>query len=186
MLASALLRPAGTADLAAVARLHAASLHATYPALGDAETAAGEEWHDAWARRLEEPGDLIVADADQVVGFAWTTPTPDADDDPATVGQLRSLHVAANARGTGVGRTLLAEARRQMRARGAVQATLWVVEDNVGAQRLYVGDGWAPDGASRAEALAPPGRQGPIRACIRMRRALEAQPPPDDTRRASR
>jgi ribosomal protein S18 acetylase RimI-like enzyme len=184
MLASALLRPARTGDLAALARLHAASLRATHPVLAHAQMTGDEEWYSAWARRLEEPGDLIVADAGHVVGFAWTTPTPDADDDPATVGQLRSLHVAAAARGTGVGRTLLAEARRRMRARGAVQATLWVVEGNTRAQWFYGRDGWATDGAARAEALVPSDRAGPLLTCIRMRRALTARVPPDDTGKA--
>lgn len=178
MLASALLRPAGTDDLAALTRLHAASLRATHAALAP-QMPDGDEWHDAWTRRLQEPGDLIVADAGHVVGFAWTTPTPDFDDDPATVGQLRSLHVAAAARGTGVGRALLAEARRRMRARGAVQATLWVVESNTKAQRFYRADGWAADGAARAEALTPSGRAGPLLPCFRMRRPLAARVSPD-------
>lgn len=163
-------------DAHLIADIHIASFGVTYRGLfvqGDLEAFDGEACAAAWRHRLRGDGRVWLAACDgEVRAFAWTGPSGDGDDDPARVRQLRSLHVVPAARGVGVGRVLLAGARERMREAGACEATLWVVEQNEHARRVYVRDGWEPDGARRRERLALPGGDGLEVVVLRMRRTL--------------
>ncbi len=55
---------------------------------------------------------------------------------------VHDLAVLPELRGRGIGRALLAAAEEHARARGCVKLTLEVLEDNVGAQRLYRAQGF--------------------------------------------
>lgn len=129
----------------------------------------------AWGERISDTdGAVLVADGGSgACGFAWVSPTPDGDDDPRCVGQLRSIHVRVTDQGRGVGRLLLIAARDTMRDWGARHGTLWVVEDNTPAARAYQRDGWRPDGATRRERLALPDADGPLVTVARWRRVLD-------------
>ena len=51
----------------------------------------------------------------------------------------------------GVGRMLMAEARRRLVEDGFSEAILWVLQGNERARSFYEGEGWSPDGTSRIE-----------------------------------
>lgn len=178
MVSAAPVRPATAGDARAVADVHVASLRDTYDELlgsGDFDTLDSGAWTRAWTARLAG-GDgclLVVTEhGDRVAGFAWLGPTTDPDDDPQAVGQLRSIHVLPRARGTGLGRALLDAVHARLLTGGAREATLWVVDGNTRALGVYERDGWRADGASREDALAPPGGRGPQARVIRLRRPL--------------
>jgi GNAT superfamily N-acetyltransferase len=173
------VRPASRPDATAVAELHVASFTATYPQhLGPdtAETVEISRLVATWDERITDTdGAVLVAEAGSgVCGFAWGSPTPDDDDDPRSVGQLRSIHVRLEKQGHGVGRQLLVAAHRAMRHSGARDATLWVVDDNTLAARVYQRDGWRPDGTTRRERLTLPGGDGPLVTVARWRRTLDS------------
>jgi GNAT superfamily N-acetyltransferase len=61
-----------------------------------------------------------------------------------TVGDLESLSVAAEARGTGIGTELIEHCRDRLRAAGARWWTVSVVAANSGAAQLYEREGFRP------------------------------------------
>ena len=69
------------------------------------------------------------------VGLSLPEPTRDPDD--AGRGEVLALYVDPEAWGTGVGRRLMAEARRRLARGGATEAVLWVLAGNDRAQRFY-------------------------------------------------
>jgi GNAT superfamily N-acetyltransferase len=79
--------------------------------------------------------------------------------------ELRGLYVVPEAWGSGVARDLMDAALEAMRARGASDAFLWVVEANGRARRFYEREGWTADGETRASELGPPE--------VRYRRSLD-------------
>ena len=86
----------------------------------------------------------------RVVGFAITRPSRDADAAPKT-GEVGAIYLAPEVVGTGVGRVLFASAVDDLRQRGYVQATLWVLDTNLRGRRFYEAAGWAPDGATKTQ-----------------------------------
>jgi ribosomal protein S18 acetylase RimI-like enzyme len=98
-----------------------------------------------WADALRRAGQTIVAATQDepphaVLGFVGFQLEPNG------VGYVSSLYVSPNLQGGGVGRLLLAEAEKELRASGAQQARLWVFEDNAPSLAFYVRQGWVPDG----------------------------------------
>jgi GNAT superfamily N-acetyltransferase len=69
--------------------------------------------------------------------------------------ELRDLYVVPEAWGTGAGPALMDEVLAEIRASGATEATLWVVEANGRARRFYEREGWEPTGETRATPLGP-------------------------------
>lgn len=80
------------------------------------------------------------------MGFVAVGPTRDADRDRRTTGEIMTIMVDGNQRGSGVGSTLMAAGERAMRATGLAKATLWVVRENTRAVRFYEHLGWVSDG----------------------------------------
>lgn len=175
------LRPAVPGDAAAIAALHRDSFLATYPHFPTTRRSAETDvtaWKALWTGRLREPGPghstLIAIDGEQIRGFVYFGPSPDADDDQATVGQVLSIHVSSDMTGQGVG-TLLMEAAIAGLGRDAHTAmTLWVVADNDGARCFYERLGWRQDGARRREVLAVGDGEGDLVAVVRYRRDLDS------------
>lgn len=92
-----------------------------------------------------------VADASgRVVGFVSAGISRDDDAVDAT-GEIYAIFVEPEYWRMGIGRLLLEHACRDLRARGFVEATLWVVADNLATHWFYQAVGWEPDGGSRAE-----------------------------------
>lgn len=69
--------------------------------------------------------------------------------------ELRDLYVVPEAWGTCASRALMDEVLAEIRASGATEATLWVVEANARARRFYEREGWEPTGETRATPLGP-------------------------------
>jgi ribosomal protein S18 acetylase RimI-like enzyme len=76
---------------------------------------------------------------------------PDVD-----AAELVGLWVAPAARGQGIGRQLVVEARDWVRSHGCARLTLWVADDNATARGLYAALGFRPTGETGA---FPPPRE---------------------------
>jgi len=103
-----------------------------------------------WVSRLEAPPpgwSTFVAEEDgTVTGFASVGPSRDE----GGVGELYAIYVDPESWSRGVGRALLEQAEAELRATYR-EATLWVLEENPRARTFYEANGWAVDGARKAE-----------------------------------
>jgi ribosomal protein S18 acetylase RimI-like enzyme len=73
------------------------------------------------------------------------------DDDARGLGEVYALYVDPASHRGGVGRMLMAEARRRLTEDGFSEAILWVLQGNSRARSFYEGEDWSPDGTSRIE-----------------------------------
>jgi ribosomal protein S18 acetylase RimI-like enzyme len=73
------------------------------------------------------------------------------NDDARGLGEVYALYVDPGSYKGGVGRMLMADARRRLAEDGFTEAILWVLQGNDRARRFYEGEGWVPDGTSRIE-----------------------------------
>ena len=168
-------RQATIDDAEALARLHVRSWQWAYR--GQLPDEFLDRMPETMDRRIEArraqladlPPDYrvwIAEQAGQMVGFAVTEPSRDADVPPST-GELSMIYLEQEAAGKGVGRALLAHAVEDLRQRGYAQAMLWVLETNARARRFYEAAGWRVDGASKTEE-----RPGALLREVRYRIAL--------------
>ncbi|KOV70995.1 GNAT family N-acetyltransferase [Streptomyces sp. MMG1121] len=99
------------------------------------------------------PGDYLVAEAGgRLVGYIRIgRPTSLASN--AHVLQIQGLAVADEARGLGLGRTLVRAAVDEARGRGARRLSLRVLGHNAPARALYASEGFAVEGVQPAEFL---------------------------------
>lgn len=114
---------------------------------------------DCWAMTRERyaralaagDGALFVArgTTGDVVGFAFVTPAPASADWPGEALELEDLAVAADVRGAGLGRALLAAVREHAAGR---EVRLTVLDANAGARRFYAREGFV----ERARELVSP------------------------------
>jgi GNAT superfamily N-acetyltransferase len=86
---------------------------------------------------------------ERVLGFVTYAASRDAD--APGLGEVVALYVDPDQYGGGVGRLLMAEARRRLRDAGYSEALLWVLDGNDRAARFYEREGWKPDGSHREE-----------------------------------
>jgi ribosomal protein S18 acetylase RimI-like enzyme len=84
-----------------------------------------------------------------VVGFV--TFGPSRDPDTVGLGEIYALYVDPGRYEGGVGRMLMAHARRRLKEQGFEAAVLWVLLGNERAASFYEREGWKPDGATREE-----------------------------------
>jgi putative acetyltransferase len=131
------IRPAGAADMAAVADLwHEGwhSGHAGHVPEGLTVLRTLEAFHERTPLRV---ADTTVAfdDSGQLLGFVMVVGD-----------EVEQVFVGPAARGTGIAAVLLAEAERQVAAAGHVSAWLAVVAGNARARRFYERCGWADEG----------------------------------------
>jgi len=84
-----------------------------------------------------------------ILGFATFCPSRDLD--APDHGEVAALYVDPDRYEGGVGRMLMAEARRRLWEAGFAAALLWVLDGNDRAVRFYEGEGWTADGATRVE-----------------------------------
>jgi ribosomal protein S18 acetylase RimI-like enzyme len=108
-----------------------------------------------WRRELladtSGAGRTWLAELDgRLVAFLDTGPSRDADANEWT-GEVFALYVDQALAGRGIGRALMAHGVEDMRARGFVEATLWVLSSNEQARRFYEAMGWRPDGTEKIE-----------------------------------
>ena len=149
------IRPARPEDAPAIARIHVAGWQVFYrghvpDAMLDGFDA--DRRTDAWRRQLEEMPEhhrAWVFDRDgRVIGFCGTARSADPDAGPET-GEVQSIYLDPEVVGTGVGRRLFAHAVADLRVRGFIHATLWVLAPNTLGRRFYEAAGWRPDGTEK-------------------------------------
>ncbi len=153
------LREARRGEEPAVARLHVRSWQEAYAELMPAEFLAALDPRERAARYTFEGGPdapvTILAlvggedGAEAIAGFA--TFGAARDEDARGLGEVYALYVDPDHLRGGVGRLLMAAARRRLRAAGFPAAILWVLRGNDRAAGFYEGEGWARDGATRVE-----------------------------------
>lgn len=110
------------------------------------------EWSERLARGAASGLDLplVALAGDRAVGLAWAK----VDASNPSIVNLYQMWVAPEARGQGLGRALLREAVAWARARQAAAVQLAVTAGDSPAMRLYVREGFRPQGP------AEPLRQG--------------------------
>lgn len=93
---------------------------------------------------------LVAEIGGAVAGFVTYGPYRDNDrpdrPDPA-VGEVLAIYVDPGRQGLGAGRSLMDAAVGALRAGGATEVRLWVLQDNAPSRRFYERYGLAPDGA---------------------------------------
>jgi GNAT superfamily N-acetyltransferase len=148
------LRPGAPDDAGPLARLFLESAQAGFGGLlpQDYDWPAPEQVEERTRAAMSEEGvGLIVADGPEgPLGYVGHAPTRDADE-PAGVGEVRSMFVHPSAWGEGVGHILIERAFDALRARGFTEATVWSFADNQRANTFYERHGMARDGTTRRE-----------------------------------
>ena len=137
-----MIRRARREDAPAIARVHVASWHETYPGLVPGWEIAARTYEDRlalWTRELGSPSlgsAAFLAEADgAVVGFGFAGPQrTGALRDLGHTGEVWSLYVLRAAHGRGVGRALMEAMLGALADRGHASAALWVVTANPAAQ----------------------------------------------------
>jgi ribosomal protein S18 acetylase RimI-like enzyme len=181
------LREARRGDELAVAELHVRSWQDAYRELMPAEFLAALDPRERAARYEFEGGDdtqktLVAVDQgregafERIAGFVTFGASRDAD--AVGFGEIYALYVDPDRYQGGIGRMLMADARRRLREGGFEGAVLWVLRGNERAQRFYEREGWERDGAQRFEQP-----YGIVSDVIRFRRGLI--PPPNEPPRCS-
>ena len=132
------IRPAVPADMEAVGRLYTDSWQRTYRGLlpdQELDEMTAEASTGKWTSYLErkENAMFVLERSGAVAGFAACRPLPERENSAL----LDSLHVAPEAQGGGWGRKLIAQAARWARERGYRELTVYVVQGNHRAERLY-------------------------------------------------
>lgn len=141
--------PAGTADAAALARVHVLSWRETYAEVLPAEflSRMSPEAHARrWGWRLARTDEITLAaeGAEGLVGYAsgeWARGA-------AVEGQaeITTLYVLRRAQGFGVGRRLFEGEARALAARGAKSLIVWALAENRAARGFYEHLGGIPAG----------------------------------------
>ncbi|MFF8968170.1 GNAT family N-acetyltransferase [Streptomyces sp. NPDC014995] len=138
-------RPADDEALVLIDRLTWSTLHAVMP--------EPQPPYEPFFSERHSPEDTLVAELDgRVVGYVRLgLPTSLACN--AHVRQIQGLAVADEARGRGVGRTLIRAALDEARRRGARRVTLRVLGHNTPARKLYESEGFVVEGVLPEEFL---------------------------------
>lgn len=96
-----------------------------------------------WRMRLRASPWFVALDREQMVGLVCVISEPGA---PAEERHLVGLWVSPEHRGTGAGDALLGAAERWANTDGAALTSLWLMDGNAAAERLYRRAGYAPTG----------------------------------------
>jgi ribosomal protein S18 acetylase RimI-like enzyme len=139
---------AGPAHANAIARLHAENWKMSYRGiLPDAyldKEVDGERlayWQEALAKDRYSMVRVALDKTGEIAGFSGLKVGVDKGYDQT----IEHLHVSACARGTGLGRALMADAAHQTMAHGGNSLCLWVFEDNAKAIGFYEALGGVTD-----------------------------------------
>jgi GNAT superfamily N-acetyltransferase len=143
-----MIRSAVPADALAVATVHVRAWQQGFKDLLPADYLAGLQPAERAQRYTfgitdgSKPQTIVAVVADAIVGFATTGIHEDA-------ALLHALYVDPDHWGSGIGRALIAEARKDLRRTGRREAMLWSMVGNRRADRFYTADGWVLDGEPR-------------------------------------
>lgn len=136
------VRPAGQADAAGIARVHVETWRSAYAGIlpNDYLVGLSDVRHaSAWQRTLSEPlrqhGTFVAADRERgIVGFASSgrvrrSPTV-AGEDWSGAGEVYTLYVAPDDQNQGIGRRLLSASFAYLVELGYERAVVWVLASN--------------------------------------------------------
>lgn len=151
------IRLAEPPDALAVAKVHIRSWQVAYRSLLPDEYLSQlrpedrAQRYDFASDDCNAPKTIVAVESDALLGFATTSPSRDAD--LPNDGELCALYVDPDHWGHGVGKLLIAEARRRLADQGFANAFLWMLTGNQRADRFYRGDNWLPDGSFRSDSV---------------------------------
>lgn len=148
------IRPATTADTAAVARVHIDTWRSTYRGIVPEAHLAGlsyEKRQQGALRWLKEIPIFCVAEDTSagIVGFATGGPTLEGSDQ-RYLGQLYAMYVLQEHQRRGTGRRLVEHVATELAAAGLCSMIIWVLVDNHPARRFYEALGGEPLGATQS------------------------------------
>ncbi|NNC92792.1 MAG: GNAT family N-acetyltransferase [Acidimicrobiia bacterium] len=157
-----MIRSAVFEDASRLAEIHIASWQAAYaeilPAdfldgLSDETATRTAQWQDWLSIESPRRSVLVVADGDDIVGFAHLGPSGDKDLKPNEVGELYSMYLDPARYRRGWGGELMTAVFEELRAGSFTAASLWVMTANTAAQAFYEQAGWEADGAESDHCL---------------------------------
>ena len=157
-----MIRPAAFEDASRLAEIHITSWQAAYADVLPVEFLAGltdeltkrtEQWQDWLSTESPQRSVLVVANGDELVGFAHLGPSGDKDLKPKEVGELYSMYLDPTRYRQGWGSELMTAVFDKLRAGGFTGASLWVMTANTAAQAFYENAGWEADGAETDHCL---------------------------------
>ena len=139
-----MIRPAAPADAPAIARVHVASWHETYPGLVPGWEIAARTfedrlalWSGVLANPLKEKQVFVALAEGAVTGFGLAGPQrTGALRELGHTGEVWSLYLLRAAQGRGLGRALMEAMLGALARDGHPSAALWVVTANPAA-RFY-------------------------------------------------
>jgi ribosomal protein S18 acetylase RimI-like enzyme len=142
------IRVATTADLPAIAEIHASSWRAAYRGIltdtfldGDLLEDRRTRWSGIAERMTPQDNLLIATDGKDAVGFiaGWSSAALDCEDGYGVF--IDNLHVRPELRGNKYGeslfRALAGRANANLTANGKTGAYLWLLDGNAPAHRFY-------------------------------------------------
>ncbi len=147
------LRPATTADAAALAEVFVTTWRRNYRSVVPDEVIDAldmdetTQWFEGLVTTAEQATLLLEASDGKVLGFVRFGAEPS---DPRN-GHIHALYVHADHGGRGFGRKLLRGGIAELKHSGYDAITLWVFENNAAARGLYASEGFLPDGGRRVE-----------------------------------
>lgn len=155
------VRRAAVGDARAIAEVGFASWESTYTGVLPAEVIAPrtvEAREEQLRERIGSPASpdhrtWVVELGDAVRGYCLAGPTRDSDDEITNTSELYGLYVHPDHCGVGLGRTTLAWVLDDLRDRGYLDVTLWVLVENRDARRFCEAAGFQLDGPPRDRIL---------------------------------
>jgi len=145
------VRPAGEADLAAMATVWVAGWQAGYAGVVPAAHLAALDPQFRYQQLVAGSGaadapERYLADCQgQVVGFVWLGAWRGADAS-AELGEIGAIYLDPAHWRQGIGRLLMSRAEQRLTELGYAEGRLWVLADNPRARRFYEAIGWHDDG----------------------------------------
>jgi ribosomal protein S18 acetylase RimI-like enzyme len=145
------IRAARFEDAQQIAEVHVASWQVAYRGiLSDSllDSLSVEAWTEQWQERLSRVGEttnLVLALGESLIGLAAVGPARDLDCDPLRTQEVYAIYLRSEYWSQGHGKELYLATEDQMRRRGAFDAVLWVLRDNLRARRFYEAQGFTLD-----------------------------------------
>lgn len=142
------IRPASPNDADVIAEIHVNAWKAAYRGLvpeGHLNTLSVSKRRDYWVGAIASGRPRVcVADMRNIVA-GWIAFDECRDADRPTTGEIWAIYVAPDHLGRGIGRELLAHACAELRRRGFLAVTLWVLAQNHRACQFYAKAGFEPE-----------------------------------------
>jgi len=136
-------------DADAIARVHVASWQTSYRGILPDATLDGLDVSaraERWRKNLAEAASVtFVACAGDGRGLGFASAGPHRAGGAIT-GELYAIYLLDDAKRTGIGRALYAEATAWLRAHAMTSMIVWVLEDNPPARQFYEAMGGVLDG----------------------------------------